>query len=64
MNEIIENFKKARQFRSDAGNCNAFQAAKKLELADKALNAFDCAFAAMIAEMIDLKKQLESQTGG
>lgn len=48
---IKANFTKAKEFRKAASECKPYQVAKKIELADKALDAMELVIGGLIEEV-------------
>ena len=55
MVDIKADFAKAKQLRKKANECKPYQMAKKLELADKALDSMELVIGGLIKEMEVLK---------
>ena len=54
MEQIIEHFTNAKSYREEANSCSTFQAAKKIKLADKALDELERTIEKLIWKVSDL----------
>ena len=58
MEQVIEHFQAAKEYREQANECSNFQASKKLKLADLALDELEVTIEKLIAEVSEQNYRL------